>query len=223
MLLLIIYTTLKINYVNTTTENNLYYKIVKKLTQIRINLNTRQLCDLELIMNGGFSPLKGFLNKEDYKSVVNKMRLTNGKLWPIPTVLDVEDKNNYKVNQKITLCDEYGKPLALFTIESIYKPNKKLEAKKVYGTCDINHFGVSQLFYNTGEYYLGGSIKSLNRKSQATIRLALVCLCWETPGTTVIAVPLRQWPHPQGRHRLRPWCDARGRRYGWQGRKQCTA
>lgn len=135
---------------------------MEELTQIRLNLNTRQICDLELIMNGGFSPLKGFLNKEDYEGVVNRMRLANGKLWPIPIVLDVEDKKKYTIGQKIILCDEYGKPLAFFTIESIYELNKKLEAKKVYGTRDINHFGVSQLLYNTGKYFLGGPIKSIN-------------------------------------------------------------
>lgn len=133
-----------------------------KLTQKRLNLNTRQLCDLELIINGGFSPLKGFLNKEDYESVVKEMRLVNGKLWPIPIVLDVEDKKNYTIGQKIILCDEYGKPLAFFAIESIYEPNKKLEAKKVYGTSDAGHFGVNQLLYNTGKYFLGGLIKTIN-------------------------------------------------------------
>lgn len=129
---------------------------------LRLNLTERQLCDLELIMNGGFSPLKGFLNKEDYEGVVNKMRLANGKLWPIPVILDVENTNNYTIRQKLMLCDEYGKPLAFFTIESIYEPNKQLEAEKIYGTIDITHFGVNQLFYNTRKYYLGGEIKRIN-------------------------------------------------------------
>lgn len=135
---------------------------MKGLTQVRLNLNTRQLCDLELIMNGGFSPLKGFLDEENYKSVVSKMRLKNGALWPIPVVLDVHDKDTYKIGQKLTLCDEYGKPLAFFIINSIYEGNKTKEAEKVYGTTDINHFGVNQLFNYVGKYYLGGEIQRVD-------------------------------------------------------------
>lgn len=138
------------------------YKTIKKLTQTRLNLNTRQLCDLELIMNEGFYPLKGFLDEENYKSVVDKMRLKNGVLWPIPVVLDVNNKEAYKVGQKLTLCDEYGKPLAFLTINSIYQAHKLMEAKKVYGTTDTSHFGVKQLFNYVGKYYLGGDVQRID-------------------------------------------------------------
>lgn len=135
---------------------------MKNVTETRLNLSTRQLCDLELIMNGGFFPLKGFLDKEDYTSVINTMRLKNGSLWPIPVVLDVTDKRKYKIGNKIVLCDEYGKPLAMLTITSIYKPDKQIEAKNVYGTMDMNHFGVAQLFNHVGEYYIGGTLKQIS-------------------------------------------------------------
>lgn len=135
---------------------------MKQAKEIRLNLNTRQICDLELIINGGFSPLEGFLDEENYTSVINTMRLKNGTVWPIPVVLDVFDKKNYLVGEKLTLCDEYGKPLAYITITSIYEPNKLIEAKRVYGTNDINHFGIGQLFNRVGKYYIGGNIKKIN-------------------------------------------------------------
>ena len=68
-------------------------------------LTGRQICDLELILNGGFKPLDGFLNKDDYESVLDNMRLKNGSLWPIPINLDVSEEfaKYLKTNQKIIL------------------------------------------------------------------------------------------------------------------------
>lgn len=138
-------------------------EILQKLPNTpRLNLSTRQLCDLELLMNGGFSPLEGFMDKDDYESVVKNMRLKNGTLWPIPIVLDVSDIKNYKIGSELILCDQYGKPLSLFTISSIYKPSKKTEAKFVYGTTDQTHFGVNQLMEYTGNFYLGGRVEGIN-------------------------------------------------------------
>lgn len=139
-------------------------KLIKMTIELpRLNLTKRQLCDLELLMNGGFSPLTGFMNEDDYKSVVNNLHLQNGLLWPIPIVLDVSDITKFKPNSKVLLCDEYGKPLAIFTISSIYKPDKHLEAQKVYGTTNVEHFGVRFLLNHTGNYYLGGKVIGLNR------------------------------------------------------------
>lgn len=124
----------------------------------KIFLTNRQLCDLELILNGGFSPLKGFLNEEDYLSVISKMRLSNGQIWPIPICLDVEGVEGVNVAQEILLCDISEKPVAILTVESIYKPDKKREAELVYGTQNKDHFGVRYLFNKTNDYYLGGSV-----------------------------------------------------------------
>lgn len=140
-----------------------HYQRNKNLVNLpRITLTSRQLCDLELLCNGGFAPLKGFLNKKDYESVVQNMRLANGSVWPIPVVLDVADKKNYKVGSEVLLCDEYNKPLAVLTVESVYKPNKKREAKFVYGTTDTTHFGVNYLFNKMHDYYIGGTLRSVN-------------------------------------------------------------
>jgi sulfate adenylyltransferase len=137
---------------------------VKKNSSInlpQIILTERQLCDLELIMNGAFAPLRGFLNKDDYESVVERCRLASGEVWPIPVVLDVPIGSIYKIGDRIELCDQFLKPLAILTVESVYTPDKPQEARKVYGTEDRTHFGVRVLFENTGDIYLGGSIQSI--------------------------------------------------------------
>lgn len=125
-----------------------------------LTLNQRQLCDLELIMNGGFHPLDTFMSQKDYDKVVEEMRLADGTLWPIPIVLDVNEKNLSKIKDagQISLRDQEGFVLALFTIDEIWKPNKELEALKVYGTTEIEHSGVDYLFNQSGEYYVSGKL-----------------------------------------------------------------
>jgi len=140
-------------------------QVLKKeaIKLVSITLSERQLCDLELILNGGFYPLNSFLNKKDYNSVIDKMRLSNGKLWPIPITLDISEKtihdNNLKENKDITLRDKEGFIVAILTIEDIWKVDKEKEARAVFGTLDTNHPGVYHLFNNTNSYYIGGSIK----------------------------------------------------------------
>src|SRR5688572_20251312 len=79
----------------------------------KLHLNSRQLCDLELLLNGGFTPLQGFMNENEYDSVVSSLQMPDGTIWPIPIVLDVPDIKGIKIGSDITLCDEYGKPLAI--------------------------------------------------------------------------------------------------------------
>jgi sulfate adenylyltransferase len=127
----------------------------------RLTLTERQLCDLELLLNGGFAPLSGFLNQIDYESVVERCRLADGSVWPMPIVLDVPEKNGYAVGKRVVLCDTFAKPIAVMTIESVYTPDKEKEAKNVYGTLDRDHFGVRQLLEFTGSVYLGGPVKGI--------------------------------------------------------------
>ena len=127
------------------------------------DLTPRQVCDLELLMNGGFYPLNGFMNKKDYDGVVENMRLVNGSLWPIPINLDVsisfaKDLNN---GQKIALRDQEGVILAILEIADIYAPNKNKEAEFVYGTNDISHPSVNYLYNTAGDIYLGGKITGI--------------------------------------------------------------
>lgn len=122
-------------------------------------LTDRQIADLELLLVGGFAPLKGFVHEADYKSIIKNSRLANGKLWPIPIVLDTDQQ--YAIGQKITLIDTYNTPLAILEIESIYTPDKLKEVKAVYGTTDTSHFGVNYILNKTKNTYIGGKVTPL--------------------------------------------------------------
>jgi sulfate adenylyltransferase len=124
------------------------------------DLTSRQTCDLELLMNGGFYPLQGFLGKKDYINVVKNMRLADGTLWPIPITLDVSKSfsDELKTGQKIALRDQEGVILATLEISDIYIPNKEKEAKNVYGEDDQAHPAVNYLYNTAGNVYLGGAI-----------------------------------------------------------------
>ena len=130
-----------------------------------LTLTQRQICDLELILNEGFSPLKTFMGSEEYDSVVNQMRLSDGTLWPIPIVLDAKEKQLEKIQKgtQISLKDQEGYVLALLDVSEIWKPNKQVEAQKVYGTEDVTHPGVNALFNGTGEYYLTGQLTEIQK------------------------------------------------------------
>jgi sulfate adenylyltransferase len=127
------------------------------------DLSPRQLEDLELLSNGAFSPLEGFLGAEDYARVVTESRLADGTLWPIPVVLDVSQvfAATLNVGERIALRDPEGAPLALLEIESIYRPNRDAEALAVYGTTDTHHPGVAALLLRGNPVYLGGRVLGL--------------------------------------------------------------
>ncbi len=129
-----------------------------------IVLNERQICDFELIANGSFSPLEGFMKKKDYEAVLEEMRLSDGILWPIPICLDVSEEDVQRLRKKEAVClrDQEGFLLAVMYIEDIWKVDKEKEAKKVYGTEERKHPGVEYLFKKTGEYYIGGKLEVIS-------------------------------------------------------------
>ena len=129
------------------------------------DLSPRQICDLELLMNGGFNPLNGFLGEEDYNSVVADMRLANGQLWPMPITLDVSEDFASKIegDVAIALRDQEGVILAVMTVSSKYTPNKALEAEKVYGADDLAHPAVNYLHNTAGPVSLGGPVVGLQQ------------------------------------------------------------
>ncbi|GAA5808193.1 Sulfate adenylyltransferase [Mucor flavus] len=135
-----------------------------------IILTDRQLCDLELILNGGFSPLEGFLNQKDYESVVEKMRLANGLLWTIPITLDVSkeqiEESKIAPSKRIALLDprDYT-ALATLTVEDVYKPNKAKEAELVYGANDLAHPAVTYLHDIAKEFNVGGTLEAIQSPS----------------------------------------------------------
>lgn len=129
-----------------------------------IKLNRRQISDLEMIATGAYSPLVGFMGKEDYESVLHNMRLANGLVWPIPVTLAI-DKNESKRFEKgedISLLDESGTVLGVLHLDEIYSYDKELEAEKVYKTKDLKHPGVNAL-YSQGDVLLSGPISVLEK------------------------------------------------------------
>jgi len=129
-----------------------------------ITLNDRQLCDLELLTTGAFSPLKGFMNRPDYESVLDRLRLQNDVLWPIPICLDIPETKakSLEAGQSVTLRDPEGFLLAIMEIEDIWPVEVEKEALQVFGTSDQVHPGVQQLYKKSGNFYIGGSIEVLS-------------------------------------------------------------
>ena len=129
------------------------------------DLTPRQICDLELLMNGGFNPLKGFLSQDDYLSVVNNMRLNDGTLWPMPITLDVSQEfaDQIEVDTDIALRDQEGVILATLSVSDNWVPDKTLEAKNVFGADDITHPAVNYLHNTAGPVYLGGAITGIQQ------------------------------------------------------------
>ncbi|ANB33684.1 sulfate adenylyltransferase [Rhodovulum sulfidophilum] len=129
------------------------------------DLTPRQICDLELLMNGGFNPLKGFLDEADYDSVVERMRLEDGTLWPMPVTLDVsaEFADKIEIGQDIALRDQEGVILATMTVTSRWEPDKHREAEKVFGADDLAHPAVYYLHHSAGRIYLGGPITGIQQ------------------------------------------------------------
>lgn len=155
------------------------------------NLTHRQLCDLELLLNGGFSPLNGFLCRADYDCVCSDMRLSSGVLWPIPVVLDVTQEMacGLSAGQSIALRDPEGVLLAVLHVEDIWKPDQMREAKTVYGTADTRHPGVAHLLGRSYPVYVGGRVEGLQlpvhydfrslRQKPAELRALFARLGWQ--------------------------------------------
>ncbi|MDA9008743.1 bifunctional sulfate adenylyltransferase/adenylylsulfate kinase [Alphaproteobacteria bacterium] len=129
------------------------------------DLSPRQICDLELLMNGGFNPLRGFLGQADYDSVVENMRLSDGTLWPMPITLDISENfaETIEAGQDIALRDAEGVILATLSVSDIWTPNKSREAEKVFGADDLAHPAVNHLHNHAGPVYVGGTITGLQQ------------------------------------------------------------
>jgi sulfate adenylyltransferase len=132
------------------------------------DLTARHIRDLELLMNGGFSPLRGFMTRADYEGVCQNMKLTSGLLWPIPITLDVTESfaNGLKQgSSKIALRDAEGVMLAVLHVEDVWKPDRKAEAEAVFRTTSPLHPGVNYLLNKENPWYVGGRIEGLQSPS----------------------------------------------------------
>jgi len=139
-------------------------QLKKKVVNLpALTLNHRQICDIELLINGGFSPLTGFMDQATYTSVVETMRLTNGLLWPMPITLDTSRKKVDELlannpTKEVALRDEEQNLLGIMRVDDVYEPDRTKEALKVFGTTDELHPAVAYLFQESGEVYLGGPV-----------------------------------------------------------------
>jgi len=155
-----------------------------------VALSDRQLGDLELLMNGAFSPLRGFMNRGDYESVLERMRLRDGTLWPLPICLDVSSAEAERLapGQPVALHDAEGFMLAVMHIEDIWAIDKRREAEQVFGTRETAHAGVEDLFNRMGSHYLGGRLEGIqlplrfafkrHRHTPAEVRILYQKLGW---------------------------------------------
>ncbi len=136
------------------------------------DLTARQLCDLELLMNGGFAPLTGFLHQADYERVRDEMRLVSGALWPMPVTLDVsaDFAGRLQVGSRIALRDPENVVLAILEVQSIWQPDKAREATSVFGTNDPAHPAVRYLHDKAGSHYVGGRVIGLQAPNHYDFR-----------------------------------------------------
>ncbi|HXK33527.1 MAG TPA: sulfate adenylyltransferase, partial [Dehalococcoidia bacterium] len=118
-------------------------------------LNSRELSDLELLANGGFSPLDGFMTRDQYRSVVDTMHLPDGLPWSIPVTLSVSREQANAMKGDVALTDADGTPLAVMTVTDAYGYDKQHEAQQVYRTREEKHPGVAAV-YAQDEVLIGG-------------------------------------------------------------------
>jgi len=128
------------------------------------DLTYRQLCDLELLLSGAFSPLEGFLARDDYEAVLSGGRLRDGVLWPIPVTLDVTESLARRLGAQTTLAlrDSAGVMLAALHVSDVWCPDRQMEAEAVYGTTDRAHPGVEYLLDVSSPWYVGGHLEGVH-------------------------------------------------------------
>nr|WP_309101249.1 sulfate adenylyltransferase [Fredinandcohnia onubensis] len=144
-----------INCINFDLNYSIYHQ--------EVEIDSIALSDLELIANGAYSPLTGFLGWQDYNCVLDDIRLANGCIWSIPITLPVNEEiaNQLQIGDVVKLIYK-GTVYGILQLEEKYKPDKKLEAMKVFQTVDSIHPGVRKLF-NRGDVYLAGPITLVKR------------------------------------------------------------
>lgn len=155
------------------------------------DLTARQLCDLGLLMSGGFSPLRGFMTRADYEGVCTKMRLSDGTLWPIPITLDVtaEFAAKIKSGSTIALRDPEGVMLGALHVDELWEPDRGAEAKNVYGTTSPVHPGAAYVLKQANPWHVGGRVEGLQlpqyydfpilRLTPAQLRAELASAGWD--------------------------------------------
>ncbi len=134
----------------------------RSLLPIRCDVDT--LWDAEKIAIGAFSPLTGFMTYDDVKSVLNEMRLPSGPVWSLPIMLPVPEDiaQSLKMGEEAALVDDSEKPIALITVQDLFRPDKKWVVKEAFGTDDERHPGVARIL-SEPDWYIGGEIWLIQR------------------------------------------------------------
>ncbi len=136
-------------------DKNLKNDLISKATY-EFECSERNACDVELLMVGAFSPLEGFMDENNYNSVIKNNRNTNGLLFGLPIVFD---SNNKKVKAGETILLTYKKQkIAVLEVSSQWEPDKSLEAELCYGTNSLDHPAVRMIFNERGRFYIGGRV-----------------------------------------------------------------
>ncbi len=136
-------------------DKNLKNDLISKATY-EFECSDRNACDVELLMVGAFSPLEGFMDENNYNSVIKNNRNTNGLLFGLPIVFD---SNNEKVKSGETILLTYKKQkIAVLEVSSKWEPDKSLEAELCYGTNSLDHPAVKMIFNERGRFYIGGRV-----------------------------------------------------------------
>jgi sulfate adenylyltransferase len=151
--------------VNRIVEGKKREELSKRAPELKtITLNERELSDLDMIAVGAFSPLEGFMCKEDYHSVMDTMTLKNGLPWTIPVTLSTSEEvsKGLKLGCDVSLVDANDKTLGVLHLEEFFSHDKEKEAIQVYGTKDDAHPGVKKV-YEMGDMLLGGKVSVLSR------------------------------------------------------------
>ena len=137
------------------------------------DLTARQVCDVELLLSGGFSPLRGFMNRADYEGVCHNMHLSSGVLWPMPVTLDVTEEFSKTLkpgSSKIALRDGEGVMLAVLSVEDVWQADRQAEAKSVFGTTSKAHPGADYAVNQANPWYVGGKLEGLQLPSHYDFR-----------------------------------------------------
>jgi sulfate adenylyltransferase len=128
-----------------------------------ITIGSVALSDLELIGNGAFSPLTGFMGEADYRSVVDDMRLAGGLPWSIPITLAVssDEAKGLSIGSEVVLADEAGRVVGILSLAEKFSYDREHEAERVFRTTEDAHPGVARI-YGAGDTYLGGEVTVLD-------------------------------------------------------------
>jgi sulfate adenylyltransferase len=157
---------------------------------LSVDLGPRQLCDLELLINGGYSPLDGYLGAADHQSVCSEMRLADGVFWPIPVVLNIPDElaDTLAAGDSVALRDGEGVMIAALGVDDCFERDLDAEVSAIFGTADTSNTGVAQYLHRTRRWAVAGRVEALQlpvhfdypelRRTPADLRRLFSSLGW---------------------------------------------